>query len=162
MDQPSVVHATFVIEQGYRVGPDRRFAAFAEPDRKRAWYAQGETHTVRDYRMDFRVGGVEEWDATFDASSPFPGAVLASRGVILDIVPDARIVIASDMRISEHRFSVSLITVEILAAGEGSRLVFTHQGAFFEGADGPEMREEGWRQLLGRLQAMLEPSREDA
>jgi hypothetical protein len=29
--------------------------------------------------------------------------------------------------------------------------VFTHQAAFFEGADGPQMREAGWHQLLARL-----------
>ena len=29
--------------------------------------------------------------------------------------------------------------------------IFTHQGAFFEGADGPEMREAGWRKLLDQL-----------
>jgi hypothetical protein len=33
----------------------------------------------------------------------------------------------------------------------GTELILTHQGAFFEGADGPEMREEGWRKLLERL-----------
>jgi hypothetical protein len=38
-----------------------------------------------------------------------------------------------------------------LPSGTGTDLVLTHQGAFFEGADGPEMREAGWRKLLGRL-----------
>jgi hypothetical protein len=32
-------------------------------------------------------------------------------------------------------------------------LHFTHQGAFFEGADGPEMREDG-RRSLDRLAGM--------
>jgi hypothetical protein len=27
----------------------------------------------------------------------------------------------------------------------------THQGAYFEGADGPKMREEGWKTLLDKL-----------
>jgi DNA-binding transcriptional ArsR family regulator len=30
-------------------------------------------------------------------------------------------------------------------------LIFTHQGAFFKGADGPEMREAGWRRLLEQV-----------
>jgi hypothetical protein len=29
----------------------------------------------------------------------------------------------------------------------------THQAAFFEGADGPAMREDGWRKLLDKLSA---------
>ena len=156
MSDPAVIHSTFVIEQDYAAPPARIFAALADPDRKRRWYAHGEQHEVGAYRMDFKVGGVEEWHSTFGASSPFPGATLASRGIILDIVPEARVVIAADMRIEERRFSVSLITFEIVAEGEGSRLFFTHQGAFFEGADGPEMREEGWRKLLDRLREAVE------
>jgi hypothetical protein len=31
----------------------------------------------------------------------------------------------------------------------------THQGAFFEGADGPEMREHGWRTLFDKLAVEL-------
>ena len=161
MNQP-VVHSTFVIEKSYPVAPARLFAAFADPDQKRRWYAQGENHRIGDYRMDFRVGGMEEWDATFDRDSPFPGMTLASRGIILDIVPDARIVLASDMMLGEHRFSASLITVEIVPAGEGAALRFTHQGAFFEHADGPEMREDGWRKLLAGLDAQLAPAVEPA
>jgi hypothetical protein len=55
------------------------------------------------------------------------------------------------MSIGERRISASLGTVEFLPSGTGTDLILTHQGAFFEGADGPEMREEGWRKLLERL-----------
>ena len=157
MTEP-VVHSTFVIDKSYPVAPATLFAAFADPEQKRRWYAQGESHTIREYRMDFRVGGSELWDAVFDSDSPFPGQTLASRGVILDIVPDARIVLAADMMLGEHRFSASLITVEIEPTAKGAALRFTHQGAFFEHADGPEMREEGWRKLLAGLEAQLEPA----
>ena len=33
--------------------------------------------------------------------------------------------------------------------------MFTEQAAFFEGADGPQMREDGWRKLLDQLAAEL-------
>ena len=156
MAEPTIVHSAFVIEQSYAAPPARLFAALSDPESKRRWYHHGENHTVGEYRMEFRVGGVEEWEATFNSDSPFPGAILASRGVILDIVPDARIVLAADMSIEQRRFSVSLITFEIAAEGGGSRLFFTHQGAFFEGSDGPERREEGWRKLLARLKLEVE------
>jgi uncharacterized protein YndB with AHSA1/START domain len=55
------------------------------------------------------------------------------------------------MAIGETRISATLVTIELLAEGMGTTLVLTHQGAFFEGADGPAMREEGWRKLLDRL-----------
>lgn len=37
----------------------------------------------------------------------------------------------------------------------GTKLIFTEQAAFFEGGDGPQMREDGWRQLLERLSQEL-------
>ena len=33
----------------------------------------------------------------------------------------------------------------------GTDLIVTHQGAFFEGSDGAQMREQGWRKLLDKL-----------
>jgi len=39
----------------------------------------------------------------------------------------------------DRRFFVFSATVELLAAGKGTDLIFTEQGAFFEGADGPKM-----------------------
>ena len=68
-----------------------------------------------------------------------------------------RVVEASFMTLGERRISASLCTFEVAAAeGGGTELIFTHQGAFFEGSDGPAMREEGWSVLLGRLEAELE------
>ena len=55
------------------------------------------------------------------------------------------------MTVGEKCISASLVTVEFLPSETGTDLIFTHQGAFFEGADGPEMREEGWRKLLEQL-----------
>jgi uncharacterized protein YndB with AHSA1/START domain len=55
------------------------------------------------------------------------------------------------MTVGEKCISASLATFQFLPSGTGTDLIFTHQGAFFEGADGPEMREEGWRKLLEQL-----------
>jgi len=54
-------------------------------------------------------------------------------------------------------FSASLVTFEFLPSETGTDLIVTHQGAFFEGADGPEMREAGWRKLLDRLTHEFSP-----
>lgn len=71
--------------------------------------------------------------------------------VFMDIVPDERIVIAYTMTIAGGRISVSQATMEFLPDGSGTRLVFTEQAAFFEGSDGPEMREQGTRELLDSM-----------
>ncbi len=68
-----------------------------------------------------------------------------------DIVSDHRVVFASTMTVGEKCISASLVTFEFLPSETGTDLIFTHQGAFFEGADGPEMREAGWRKLLEQL-----------
>jgi uncharacterized protein YndB with AHSA1/START domain len=55
------------------------------------------------------------------------------------------------MDFGEKRISASLVTIEFLATDKGTDLICTHQGAFFEGADGPQIREAGWRHLLEQL-----------
>ena len=60
------------------------------------------------------------------------------------------------MSVADRCISASLGTLELLPAGTGTGVIFTHQGAFFEGADGPEMREMGWRKLFAALTAELQ------
>jgi uncharacterized protein YndB with AHSA1/START domain len=146
-----VVHNTFVIERNYPATPDRVFAAFAEPAKKRRWFVEGESHAVEHYELDFRVGGREEARSRMNERTPFPGTALVNESVYLDIVAGERVVMASSMSLGERRISASLVTFEFQAAGAGTKLIFTHQAAFFEGADGPEMREGGWRKLLEQL-----------
>lgn len=155
MPEPSVIHNTFVLERSYPVKPERTFAAFASPDQKRLWFAEGRSHEVEDYQLDFRVGGKERILSRFKEGSPFPGVPFINELTYQDIVPDKRIVVASIMSIGDNRISASQSTFELLPDGTGTKLVFTEQTAFFEGADGPEMRQQGWRNILGRLEKHL-------
>jgi len=107
--------------------------------------------------MEFRVGGRERARYRFNEGTPFPGVVLASDGSYQDIVPNRRVVTASSMSLGDRRISAALVTVELLPADQGTDLILTHQAAFFEGADGPQMREGGWRHLLERLAQELAP-----
>ena len=151
MAEKPAIHSTFVIERSYPRPPDRVFSAFANAAVKRRWFAEGERHDVEEFEMDFRVGGVENVRYRLNASTPFEGVVIAGEGRYLDIVPDRRVVTVSTMTFGDTRISAALVTVELLRTAEGTDLVCTHQGTFFEGADGPEIREAGWRQLFERL-----------
>ena len=156
MENRSVTHSTFVIERHYAAPPERVFAAFADPAQKRRWFVEDKGMTVEDYALEFRVGGSERARYRFKAGSPFPGVALASDGIYQDIVPERRIVTAYTMTLGDRRFSASLATFELSPEGSGTDIVFTDQGAYFEGADGPQMRQEGWSQLLGNLAEHLQ------
>jgi uncharacterized protein YndB with AHSA1/START domain len=84
---------------------------------------------------------------------PVPPERVFANTTYLDIVPNRRIVLAYTMAMGDQRFSASLATFEFLRSDKGTDLIFTEQAAFFEGADGPKMREDGWRQLLEQLAA---------
>jgi len=152
--QPTVVHSTFVIEREYPVAPERVYAAFADAAIKRRWYADRGSQSIDEFEMDFRVGGVERFHYRL-SGGPVAGKMLSHEGTFHDIVPNRRIVFASTMSLENYRMSTTLITFEILPHGSGSTLVLTHQGAFFEGSDGPERREGGWQDLMKRLDAEL-------
>jgi uncharacterized protein YndB with AHSA1/START domain len=152
-----VIHSTFVIERNYPATPERVFAAFADPGKKRRWFAEGDHHDVEQYAMDFRVGGKETAQFRFKQGTPVQGLTCTNDTTYLDIVTNSRLVFAGTMTIGGRCISATLVTVELLAVEKGTDLVLTHQEAFFEGADGPEMRQEGWKKLMEKLAGEFAP-----
>lgn len=151
MAEQSVVHSTFVVERSYAKAPEVVFDAFADPAKKRRWFGEGEHHTLEEFRMDFREGGSDLARYRFGENTPFPGVELKNAETYEDIVENRRIVMASTMVMGGRRISASLVTVEFLPAAGGTDLVCTFQGAFFEGSDGPQIREAGWKSLFDKL-----------
>jgi uncharacterized protein YndB with AHSA1/START domain len=151
MSERSTTHATFTIERAYDATPARVFAAWANPEAKRRWFAGPEEWETSAYELDFRVGGRER-----AAGGPPGGPVHSYDGRYQDIVPNERIIVAYDMHMDETRISVSLATVEFKPAGNGTRLTFTEQGVFLDGHDDPAERERGTRELLDALDAELQ------
>ena len=148
MSGRSVEHASFVVERKYEVSPERAFAAWADPEAKARWYSDSEAHL----ELDFRVGGREH-----SSGSAPDGRAYRYEALFHDIVAAQRIVYAYDMLLQETRISVSLATVEFTPVGDnGTRLVFTEQGAFLDGHEPPAQRAEGMGSLLDALQTELQ------
>ncbi|MEU8638651.1 SRPBCC family protein [Amycolatopsis sp. NPDC048633] len=137
----TVTHATFTLERTYPVPPARVFAAWADQAAKGRWFVPDGTH-----ELDFRVGGRETVGATGS-----DGTALAVTSTYHDIVPEQRIVYSSTLSGGKVLATVSVTTVELVAEGEGTRLVLTEQGTFLDGAEEPAWRERGTGDWLDRL-----------
>ena len=154
MEHP-VLHSTFVIEKSYPAPPARVFEAFSREDRKRRWYADRDGQDLTEFRSDFRIGGESILRYNLGPETPFEGVEIANLEQYHDIVPDQRIVSAATMSLGGRIISVALVTIELVPTEAGTDLICTHQGIFYEGSGGPEMREHGWRVLFDRLAAIV-------
>jgi uncharacterized protein YndB with AHSA1/START domain len=147
MSERSVEHATFVVERSYEASPERAFAAWADRDAKARWFVDSDAYL----ELDFRVGGRESSRGT----AP-DGNAYAYEAIYQDIVPAQRIVYTYEMLLDGIRISVSLATVVFEPERDGTRLVFTEQGAFLDGYEMPAGREQGMGSLLDRLGQWLQ------
>src|SRR5439155_20692423 len=133
MEEQSVIHSTFVIERSYPATPERVFAAFADPAKKRRWFAEGSHHQVEHYELDFRVGGKECARFRFKDGTPLKGVPCTNDTSYQDIVPNRRVVFASTMSLGEKRISASLATVEFLPVENGDRPHLHTSGSLLRG-----------------------------
>lgn len=146
----SVTHSTFTLERTYGASPARVFAAFADPEQKAAWFAGPPEWPLAAFEVDFRVGGRE-----LNRGGPKEGPMHSFEALYYDIVPDERIVYSYEMHLDDKRISVSLATIELTPAADGTRLTLTEQGAYLDDFDDPTLRETGTRDLLDALGAYL-------
>jgi uncharacterized protein YndB with AHSA1/START domain len=150
MSERSVEHATFVVERSYEASPERAFAAWADKEAKARWFADSDAQLD----FDFRIGGRERNRGT----AP-DGNAYTYEAIYQDIVPARRIVYTYEMLLEGTRISVSLATAEFNRERDGTRLIFTEQGAFLDGHEPPARREHGMGGLLDSLGQWLKIGR---
>jgi len=144
MKERFVKHATFVVEREYPAAPEKVYRAWADPEAKSKWFSKADI-------FEFRVGGRE-----YSRGGPPEGPVFTFNACYQEIVPEQRIVYSYSLDADDIRLSASLATIELFPAGGGTRLVCTEQGAFFDGHDTPEIREQGTKELLEALGKSLQ------
>ncbi len=132
-------HATFVIERNYTAGPTKVYYAWADQNNKSKWFTKPEI-------FEFRVGGHE-----YSKGGPPEGPIFIFDVYYQDIVPEQRIVYTYTLDSDDKRLSVSIVTIELFPNEDRTKLVYTEQGAFFDGLDTPEIREHGTNQMLDAL-----------
>lgn len=158
MAETKVVHATDQVRKLFYRPVESVFAALSKREQLRSWYDHGSASDVLDVELDFAVGGKKRVTYQFRQGTPMAGKVLVNEERFMNIVPNQRIVASSVMTMDGQPFSVSLVTFELASSGPGSELQVTHQDAFFENADGPEMRQAGWTGLMEWLGTVVDTS----
>ncbi len=150
MPEYTVVHGTFTVDRVYPVPPARVFAAWEDPEALKQWAVPADDWVFELVDFDFRTGGADV--ARFGPPGAEPFEV---EGRFADIVPDTRIVYTHVMRHKGARVSASVTTVEFREVPEGTHMVVTDQGAYFDGRDTPEVREMGVNRQLDNIGAFL-------
>ena len=151
MEQPRVIHSTFIVERSFSRPPETVFAAFADPAKARRWYAEGEGHELEEFASDFRVGGTQTLRYKLGPGTPVAGMTINNQARYQEIQPNRRIVMATTMDLEDKRILATQVTVEFMSNGNSTDLILTNQGAFFENGLSPQMLEAGWRGLLEKL-----------
>lgn len=146
MSNGSVTHETFTVDRVYDAPAAAVFAAWADPALKARWFSGPDA----EHELDFRVGGRE-----VSRAGPPEGPLYTFDARYADIVPERRIVYTYEMHADETLLSVSVATVELTPAGDGTRLRLTEEAAFLDARDTREGREGGNRHLLDRLGEQL-------
>lgn len=148
----SLTNATFVIERVLNASPARVFAAYTSLEAKSAWFkAPSDIETLnRDF--DFRVGGKERFYARWPS-----GMTTDFQATYHDIVENERIVLVYDMFNNGDKLSVSLLSLELKAEGDKTRLIHTEQGCYLTGGiEAMKGREHGTTWHIENLVALME------
>jgi uncharacterized protein YndB with AHSA1/START domain len=128
--------------------PERIFAAWTDPELLRRWWAAQADWTTPEATTDVRVGG------RYRLSMQDPtGATRTVFGEYLEVDPPRRLVYTWQWEPHPEmptESNVTVVTVEFVAEGSGTRVVLEQRG-FVDEAD-RDRHEHGWGQCLDNLE----------
>jgi uncharacterized protein YndB with AHSA1/START domain len=148
----TVTNATFTIERVLNASPARVFAAYGSLEAKSAWFKAPSDIETLNRELDFRVGGKERFHARWPS-----GTITDFQATYHDIVENERIILVYDMFHNGDKLSVSLLTLELRAERDRTRLIHTEQGSYLTGGDDAVRgREHGTTWHIDNLVAVIE------
>lgn len=151
MTARSVVHASFTITRHWKASPERVFQAFADQQKKDAWFGGGAEWTPVGRSFDFREGGRE-----YAAGRWKTGMVSKFDCIYLDIVPNERIIYSYVMHLDDRKISVSQAAIELAPENGGTKFTLTEYGDYLDGYDDAGSREHGTNALMDALGKSVE------
>ena len=130
-----------VLERRFAASPQTVYAAWTTPEHIALWW--GPNVGDRSHaEIDLRLGG--HFKILTDAAD---GDQHEVSGVYREIVPNRKLVFTWAWRSTPER--ESLVTIDIVPDGDGTRLTLTHEQLFDEAAR--ERHVEGWTVALAKL-----------
>ncbi len=144
--QTRTVHDVIKLERIYNASPARVFAAWESVEARLRWSVPHPTAGAAYDQTEFRVGGLDIMRCGAKDDMRF-----LARVRYLEILPDARIVMAESVAEDGKTRAASLITIEFEPVGKATKQTVTMQVSAFDGAGMIEGYNEGWTAALDNL-----------
>lgn len=141
---------TLTVARRIRASPERIFRAWTEPAELRRWWRMEDPGWAFSFaEVDLRVGG------SYRLAMAGPdGRTHVAAGVYREVAPPVRLAFTWDWEAPTDRVGDTLVTVDLLDAGDGTTsVVITHSR--FARADRLAGHERGWKQLLRLIEHHL-------
>jgi uncharacterized protein YndB with AHSA1/START domain len=150
MSNHSITNGDFTVSRVLKAPVAKVYELFADKQAKEKWFKGPSDGEPNKHEMDFSVGGSELNSGKFH-----DGITHIFKAHYYDIVPEERIIYSYEMYLDDKRISVSLATIEFIPEGDNTKVVLHETGAFLDGFDKPEIREQGSGYLFDALEAAL-------
>jgi uncharacterized protein YndB with AHSA1/START domain len=144
--QPRMLRDKIVMERTYNTSPARVFAAWESVEARLRWSIPFPEAGAAYDQAEFRVGGLDIMRCGLKSDMRFLAHVR-----YLEIISDARIVMAESIAEEGKIRAASLITIELEPAGKETKQTVTMQVSAIDGADMLDGYRVGWTAALDNI-----------
>jgi uncharacterized protein YndB with AHSA1/START domain len=144
--QTRILHDAIAMERTFNASPARVFAAWESVEARLRWSIPFPEAGAAYHQAEFKVGGLD-----IMRCGPKNDMRFLAHVRYLEILPDARIVMAESVAEDGKIRAASLITIEFEPAGKATKQTVTMQVSAFDGSDMLDGYRTGWTAALDNL-----------